>query len=173
MLYFAYGSNLLFHRLYKRTPSVKRQGIGFATHHQLRFHKIGTDGSAKCDAFYTGKTQDTIHGCLYHLNERDKTTLDHIEGVGQGYEHKHLEVFTEAGTVPAFTYVVHPNYINEDLQPFEWYKNFVLAGAKQNKFPASYAAEIGRVMAMRDHNATRAEKNRSILELTPNVEALL
>jgi hypothetical protein len=56
MLYFAYGSNMSVSRLVARTPSAQPLGRCALRGHQLRFHKVGGDGSAKCDAFHTGNS---------------------------------------------------------------------------------------------------------------------
>ena len=57
MKYFAYGSNMLEARLKhsSRAPSAIYIVVGELLVFQLHFHYIGMDGSAKCNAFETGK----------------------------------------------------------------------------------------------------------------------
>ena len=50
MLYFAYGSNLSSARMAARVPSARVVARAQLPGHALRFHKVGRDGSAKCDA---------------------------------------------------------------------------------------------------------------------------
>ena len=72
MLYFAYGSNLSSLRLQQRVPSARLVTTGRLLQHALLFHKIGRDGSAKCNAFYTGLEADTLYGALYRIEPKDK-----------------------------------------------------------------------------------------------------
>lgn len=58
MKYFAYGSNMSLLRLWQRVPSAVRIGVFTLQGHQLRFHKLGKDGSGKCDAYQTNNTLD-------------------------------------------------------------------------------------------------------------------
>ena len=64
-LYFAYGSNLHPARLAARTPSCHALGRAVLARHVLRFHKRGRDGSAKCDAWFTGDPTDRLYGVVY------------------------------------------------------------------------------------------------------------
>lgn len=162
MDYFAYGSNLLHQRLRARTPSAVVVATAWLPGHVLRFHKIGTDGSGKCDARYTGRPSDLVRGVVYRLTDEDRAVLDRIEGVGTGYEVKAIWVETASGRRSAFTYVVQEPYIDPEIEPFEWYKGFVVAGARQNGLPAAYIEAIERVTAQPDPDEKRAARNRSI-----------
>ena len=74
MHYFAYGSNMLTRRLaaVDRAPSARPIAIGTLPGRRLRFHKIGLDGSGKCDAALTGKDSDRIYGVLFELDRADQ-----------------------------------------------------------------------------------------------------
>ncbi|CAM2069667.1 Gamma-glutamylcyclotransferase [Sulfidibacter corallicola] len=163
MLYFAYGSNLLIERLQARTPSAGEAGTGILRGFRLEFHKIGTDASAKCDAFETGDETDLVYGVLYRLSDADRNVLDEIEGVGHGYEVIEVDVETTAGAVTVFTYVVDPAYMNPELPPYRWYKAFVLEGARQHGFPEAYVAAIDAVPAIADPDVERAARNAQVL----------
>ena len=174
MIYFAYGSNLLHQRLIHRTPSARVLTTGSLSHHTLRFHKKGDDGSGKCDAFFTGSPEDRIHGVVYHLDEDDKEVLDRIEGVGYGYHRKTIEILMpatrgEQRQESAFTYVVDDTYIDPSYLPFTWYKNFVLAGALQNGFPRAYIERIQSVTSRDDPDRERSEHNHNILQSAPDL----
>jgi hypothetical protein len=69
MRYFAYGSNMLLAWIGSRVPSAKRAGIGQMPGHALRFHKLGRDGSSKCNALASGSPEDGIHGVVYDRHE--------------------------------------------------------------------------------------------------------
>jgi hypothetical protein len=73
--------------------------VGALAGHRLRFHKIGQDGSGKCDADVTGNPEDRILGVVYGLSRDDKTILDRHEGLGGGYDEKVVEVNGGLGTL--------------------------------------------------------------------------
>ena len=163
MLYFAYGSNLLKRRLQERTPAVRLVGKAVLYGHALRFHKRGDDGSGKCDAFYTGRQIDRIHGVLYSLGPGERQILDDIEGVGCGYEISNVDVHTGSPT-KAFTYVAQKHYIDHAMEPFGWYRNFVLAGALEHQFPNPYVQKIREVVFKEDPNHVRRAQNDAVIE---------
>lgn len=160
--YFAYGSNLLDARLVARTPSARFITTATLAEHRLAFHKAGSDDSAKCDAFFTGNSDDITYGALYQLDPADKIVLDRIEGVGCGYELKDVTVLTDDGPLEAFTYVTQAEYRNPHQLPFDWYHRFVLLGAQQRGFPDEIVAAIKAVPSKPDPDRERAYANRTI-----------
>ena len=81
MIYFAYGSNMSLRRLRRRVPAAEVIGTAALAGHTLRFHKAGRDGSAKCDAFFTGSRRDTIHGVVFRIDAAGKRALDRVEEI--------------------------------------------------------------------------------------------
>jgi gamma-glutamylcyclotransferase (GGCT)/AIG2-like uncharacterized protein YtfP len=159
--YFAYGSNMSFRRLQQRVPQVQRVDTAVLAGYRLCFHKIGQDGSAKCDAFFTGAADDLLHGVLYHIEQEEKQVLDRIEGLGAGYEEQ--EVSLQAGSlggVSALTYVA--THIDASLQPFGWYKQHVLVGAREAGLPASYIDAIAAHPCRDDHDRRRHQRESAI-----------
>jgi hypothetical protein len=165
MKYFAYGSNMLLARLSKRVPSAKVFSTGVLTGHRLMWHKKGSDGSGKCDAFQTGKESDLLYGVLFDMAEADKPSLDLAEGSGFGYDEKTVSVFSEADKtmVEALTY--YATNIKEGYRPYHWYKSFVLKGAIENNLPDDYVEMIREVESIQDENETRRSFNGNILGL--------
>ncbi len=161
--YFAYGSNMLLPRICARVESVRPIGPATLTGHRLLFHKVGQDGSAKCDAFYTGSGNDCIYGVLYEIPCSKKPLLDRAEGLGKGYDTKQVKVILKNGIVhDAYLYIA--TLIDESLKPFSWYKELVLHGALSNNLPKSYVSErIEKVEAMDDPDKTRSMKNLRLL----------
>lgn len=153
--YFAYGSNMSIRRLRARTPSARRLGSGWLPGHRLAFHKVGRlDGSAKCDALATGDPGHRVHGVLFELAGEDKPALDHAEGLGMGYALKQVLVHHHGGpAVTAFTYVA--TLTAPGLRPFDWYKEHVLRGARENGLPADYIRHIEAVAADPDPELAR------------------
>lgn len=162
IFYFAYGSNMAIERLRPRVPSAELRGVAVLLAHELKFHKRSKrDGSAKCDVFYTGKEDDKVFGALYVVAEEDVAKLDRFEGLGQGYNRRSVTVVTIDGlTFRAQTYVATD--VDPTLQPFDWYKEHVLRGARSIGLPAEYVTRIERVVAMPDANSERRLKELAI-----------
>ena len=134
---------------------------GIAEGYALRFHKRGGDGSGKCDAFRTGEPADRLWGALYRLNERQLADLDRIEG--SGYRRATVEVFLGDRALEADLYVARPEAREAGLLPFDWYKEIVLAGARENGLSQGYLDAIEAVPSVADPDLERAARNRAVL----------
>lgn len=156
--YAAYGSNLHPLRLGERVPSSRLIGTAFVAHFSLRFHKRSADSSAKCGIETPG---EGVYVAVYEMSRADKALLDRIEGVGQGYAEQTI-------AVPGFdlcaTYVAEPNYIDESLQPYDWYLELVLLGCRYLEFPEPYIASIAAVESIPDPDHARRQQNVSLIE---------
>lgn len=156
MLYFAYGSNMSSKRLLVRTPSAQFITVGKLYQHRLTFHKISHDGSAKCDAFATEQHVDFVLGVVFDIVEDEKPELDLAEGLGNGYEIKPVNIEAESGDrFEAFTY--YATHIDHRLQPYHWYKQHVLAGAREHNLLHEYVTSITRVQSIDDPDRKRHE----------------
>lgn len=164
--YFAYGSNLHPLRLRQRVPTARVLGVAELTGHVLRFHKRGQDGSAKCDAFATGRREDRLIGVVYTMAAAEKPLLDRVEGLGRGYDQAVVEVVCAGSACEAFFYRADPAHIDPSLKPFDWYKGLVLAGSRHHRLPDDYVRAIESIEAVADLDAGRAELHRRLLELT-------
>ncbi len=154
ILYFAYGSNMSVRRITKRVPSAAVIDTARLHGHRLGFRKVGNDGSAKCDVEHTQQQGHVVIGVLFRLLSSDKKILDRIEGLGQGYEQKHVTVLTNTGnSVKAHTY--YATTINDSLSPYHWYKEHVLAGAREHRLPADYIRMIENINAIHDPDPDR------------------
>jgi hypothetical protein len=161
MLYFAYGSNLSTVRLTGRVPSAELITTGQLRQHRLLFHKIGRDGSAKCDACFTEQEGDFLYGALYQIDPKQKNHLDQAEGLGNGYQTKQVTVITGSGNIlTAFTY--YATRTAADIKPFHWYKKHVLSGAREHCFPGPYIEKIAAIVSIDDKNLHRTERELSI-----------
>lgn len=163
LLYFAYGSNLYSPRLRFRVPGCRVLGVATLPAHQLRFHKIGADGSAKCDAFRTGRPEDAVMGVVYEIAGSEKALLDRVEGLGRGYGDATVALVTDdIGVVVASTYVALPAAIDAKRRPFGWYKNFVLSGAEEHGLPSDYVeAFIRSVRETPDPDTLHEQQRRA------------
>ncbi len=162
--YFAYGSNLHPVRLVERVPSAQLIEAAIYPAHRLVFHKRSHDGSSKCTMFKSGSQSDRVYGAIYQLSPEHKTELDRFEGRGFGYIDTHISLLYNGKDVSCFTYLAQPSHLTEDLKPYHWYKELVVAGAQFLAFPASYIAAIEAVESMDDPDPVRRKQNAQLLE---------
>lgn len=167
MTYFAYGSNLLTRRLTDpaRAPSATARGIAMVSGFVMRFHKVGTDGSGKCTLIATGDDADVVHGVLYEFADSDVSGLDREEGVHLGGYTRHtVEVSPPRGDAAgAMTYIADDHFIDASRIPFVWYRDLVVAGAKEHGLPAAYVRELERTPAVPDPDRVRAARALRLL----------
>ena len=150
-------------RLRHRAPSARLVCVGALADHRLRFHKIGRDGSAKCDAEVTGNPEDRVLGVVYELSRGDKAVLDRHEGLGGGYDEKFVEVNSALGTLSCWMYCA--TMTDRGLKPFHWYKEHVLIGARVNGLPGKYIEMIEAVVSIDDPDCARSARELQIYRL--------
>jgi hypothetical protein len=154
MLYFSYGSNMSSKRLLSRVPSAKFVTTAVLPGHKLHFHKRSQDGSAKCDAFETQDNEHAVHGVVYDIAESHKARLDHIEGLGVGYEEKTVDLIASSGELlTAYTY--YAIFLDRALKPYHWYKNHVISGALEYDLPGTYIDKLRVIESIQDPNPQR------------------
>jgi len=155
MLCFAYGSNMSLQRLRARVPSARFVAVATLPEHRLMFHKRSReDGSAKCNAFYTGDTADRVVGVVYDIAETQKRDLDRVEGLGYGYDETIVAVTTREGeTLNAQMYAATD--MDDALLPYSWYRWHVLVGARENAFPRGYIGMIEQTPVQEDPDRAR------------------
>ncbi len=161
MLYFSYGSNMSSLRLESRVPSARFVTVATLHRHQLRFHKRGRDGSAKCDATATGDQDHRILGVVFDICPSEKPLLDRKEGLGNGYEEKLVQLIAPDGRqLQALTY--YATAIDPRLKPFHWYKEHVLRGAREHKLADDYIGIIVAVDSVDDPQPDRHQLELAI-----------
>ncbi len=160
--YFAYGSNMSLKRIKKRVPSAKPIGAGILRCHRLEFHKKSKDKSGKCDIVLSSAA-DVVWGRVFHINSKEKETLDCYEGLGRGYFEKYVTVELDCGsTVRAVTYYANPKKTKLGLKPYAWYKRHVLKGVKEAHLPPEYIKRIKAIYAKEDRCKERAARELKI-----------
>ncbi|GGK83292.1 hypothetical protein GCM10007941_37300 [Amphritea balenae] len=160
--YFAYGSNMSLARIRARVPGCVFKGRAVLARHQLRFHKKGRDGSAKCDAFYTGDNEHVIHGVLFSLTTGERIVLDSYEGLGKGYERKQILLQQDSLSFSAFLY--YATAIDARLQPFNWYKQHVITGAEEAGLPSAYINYLCSISSVNDPDVRRTAEQLAIYQ---------
>lgn len=164
VVYFAYRSNMSTTRLRERMPSCKPLGIATLLGYELRFHKRSKDNSGKCNAYATDDPDDSVVGVLFSFDPKERLKLDKAEGVGNGYDHANVTVVNDKGRRrKVLTYVATADYIDDALQPFDWYMDFVLAGAEEHALPDEF---IRSVAPIPDPNKGRDKRERATLKAT-------
>ena len=168
MKYFAYGSNMLTRRLTHPScaPSAFACGIAGVPGFVVRFHKIGADGSGKCTLFAAGEAVAMAYDVLYELADSDGAKLDRVEGVHTGaYIRCSIQLRGLDGrTTRAVTYIACDQYLDLACVPFNWYRDFVVAGATEHGLPAPYIDELARIPAIRDPDSARSAQARRLLD---------
>lgn len=160
--YFAYGSNMSSARLGARLSTSRSVGIGALPAHRLEFHLLSrSDGSAKCDAFHTGRAEDVVHGVLFSFAAHELPVLDRYESRGVAYERVAVDILRpDGGHVQAYTYralLAEPGSL-----PFDWYKEHVVRGALEHGLPSSYVAALEAVPAETDPDPERRARELAI-----------
>ncbi len=159
LYYLAYGSNLHPLRLQARVDSAQLLGTVQLPGYKLHFHKVGADGSGKCNIL--ASERHSVHAALYSMHTRHKTILDDFEGAG--YESVAMQVDFVGARYPAFIYLAEDDYIDDSATPFDWYKQLVLYGAHHHRLPADYVAAIGEVDSVPDPDAKRDSHHADLI----------
>jgi hypothetical protein len=152
---FSYGSNMLHRRIAQRVPSARPLQRALLHGHELRWHKVGQDGSGKCDIVASPRPGSVVHGVLYAFARDEKHLLDRAEGLGRGYDEAQLSVKSGSTTVRAWAYVATAT--DASRLPFSWYRALVIAGAQEHGLPADYVDALRATRATEDANVRRAE----------------
>lgn len=157
--YFAYGSNMLKRRLVARCPSAQVINCGYVLGFSFTFKKRGEDGSGKAGLTYAPNSSTPVHGVLYRIPLSELNLLDEAEWEGNGYDR--IDGISTASSVnnkiiKSSTYLATD--LHNDLQPFDWYKALVVAGAKENKLPMYWINMLRSIDALNDPVPSRANR---------------
>ncbi len=163
MLYFAYGSNLSFQRIFHRTPSARFIEVAKLFNHELVFHKASIDGSGKCDVIETSNEDSYAIGVVYEISSQDKPKLDYYEELGVGYKEKSITVTSNKGN-PLSVFLYYAIQIDTSRQPYHWYKEHVLRGAKEHQFDIDYIKQIEAIRSIDDPDSERQKRELAIYE---------
>lgn len=162
--YLAYGSNLHPLRLARRLPSARLVGTVRLPGYRLAFHKRGMDGSAKCDLELTDESGSLAYGAVYSVAAPDIERLDKLEDLGTGYFKERVTLRVNGVALSAFVYFASQTHIAPDLLPFDWYRGFVLAGARGHGFPKEYVEQIAAVPHQADPDEARRREMLDLLD---------
>jgi len=156
--YAAYGSNLHPLRLELRIPSARLLGTDYHAGYSLRFHKLSRDASGKCGIF---ESSSGVHFAVFEMSADDQAALDRIEGVGAGYERVTISLPTFGD---CFTYLPSPSHVDQNLKPYDWYREMVLLGCAAHVFPADYCDDIRAIDSIADPDKDRRRLNEAVID---------
>ncbi|MDX6560182.1 MAG: hypothetical protein QOF72_3231 [Blastocatellia bacterium] len=163
--YFAYGSNMLTKLLRDRAPSARFSAVTRLSKHVLRFHKISEDKagsrSGKCNAYFTGNEEDVVIGVVFDIDRNEKPSLAAAE---VGYAEEPLKLTSRGKDSSGFMFTVADGSLLDDtLQPYDWYKALVLAGAREHNLPTEYVSALENIATVQDPDTARAKRNPRFL----------
>lgn len=158
--YFAYGSNLHPLRLQQRIASAQLVGTATISGYELNFAKRGQDDSGKGHIKPVTHRSD-VHGAVYQMAAEHKADLDHFEG--QGYETTSFEVDINRQTYACYAYIGVSSHLDENLQPYHWYKSLIVLGAEFHGFPADYIRHIQHTSSIADPDPHRNRKHEQLI----------
>lgn len=161
MNYFAYGSNLSSRRIKYRIQKAEFVCSAVLPNYELSFSKTSIDGSGKCTVH--SSENKSVHGVVYSIDPESESTLDYYEELGFGYSKHEMNLQNGDGEISAFFYIAQERYVDRNLNPYHWYKKFVISGAKEHSLPSNYIEWLSSFASKDDGNSERVEKNHRIL----------
>lgn len=159
---------MLVERLQERCMSARALGPSWVDGYELAFHKRSKDGSGKATLVKANDTSSRVYGVIFSINAGDKGDLDRAEGSGYACDNNFVVVTGTASPVNVITYFALPNSSDTSLEPYDWYRDLVIAGAQQNALPGDYIKRLMAVAASPDPNPDRPER-LSALQLLRSV----
>src|SRR5262249_4026612 len=133
------GPNMHLPRLQKRAKSAVFVAVLGICGFVMKFNKVDDDGSAKCNLVQTGKEEDTTKGVIFEMTVEEVGKLDEA---GTGYDLIQFSVNGPKGPVRLVTHIATGANTAEGIQPFTWYKNYVLEGARMHNLPQAYIDSV-------------------------------
>ncbi|MCH8992617.1 MAG: gamma-glutamylcyclotransferase [Acidobacteria bacterium] len=98
----------------------------------------------------------------------ERARLDTAEGLGRGYRDPQVRIETAHGMLTAFAYVATPDAVDATLVPFDWYRDLVVAGARESGLPDPYVTALASVTAICDPDSVRANRHRRLRDIPPD-----
>lgn len=134
--YFAYGSNMSTDRLRARIPEAAPVGRARWPGMRLVFNKVAEDGSGKANLI---EDPDALAwGVVFRITVSDWTRLDAFE---PGYARVPCNVTVDSGeTLDAQVYLGVGS--TRDTPPHDWYREHLVRGAIEHRFPAEIVRGI-------------------------------
>ena len=155
---FAYGSNLCWERL--RHPRRVPTSVPIA---KARLDGWSVEISKYSQADHSGKANMAptegayVWGVIYEFDADQKSRLDAEEG---GYTPAPMDIVDWRGATHCGVLVYLANKTRTNLRAFDWYKAYILGGARQHDLPTEYLTLLEQLPDRPDDNAERQHQNR-------------
>ena len=139
MKIFCYGSNMNTERITERCSSSRFISRAKISGYKLVFNKRSKDNSGKANLVHTGDNS-LVWGVIFDISEEQKPILDKAEGLGKGYDEHKLRVINDCGEeIECVCYIATDSkYLDDNLEPHDWYRDFCLLGAKEHNLPEEW-----------------------------------
>jgi AIG2-like family len=157
----AYGSNMLMARMIARAPCACLLGPAILERFSMRWNKRSKDGPGKCSIEETGHGEDVVWGVLYALVREHKKKLDDFEGLGRGYGERVVTVIAHGRPLRVSAY--YATSVDLNVRPYDWYRDLVVAGAREHGLPPEYIKMLETVPVIEDLDERRAVREREVL----------
>lgn len=146
MKIFCYGSNMNTERITERCSSSRFISRAKVNGYKLVFNKKSKDKSGKANLIYTGD-KSLVWGVIFDISEDQKPLLDKAEGLGRGYDEYKLIVINDLEQeIECVCYIAtDEKYLDNNLKPYDWYKEYCLIGAKQHNLPEEWILVLERL----------------------------
>lgn len=142
---------MLTERLKERCPTARPMCVASTEGFTLEFNKKSVDGSGKATLVAANALRGKVYGVLFEMNDVDLPALDRAESSGRGYCRNNNFVVRSGGQEQAVvTYMAAPDAIEQNLRPYDWYLDLVLAGARQHRLPSVYIEELVTTLSVSD-----------------------
>jgi len=157
---FAYGSNMYLNKLKACAPNARKVATACLKGYQLSFNKQSTDGSGKGNVIQTNNPDDLVWGVVFEISEEEANALDKEE---KGYLNVPLVVTTVDNNEQVTCYIADEIHINNELIPYDWYKEMIVRGAAENDLPIEYQTYLQNITAAVDIDEKRTARKMKIL----------
>jgi gamma-glutamylcyclotransferase len=162
--YLAYGSNMLSAWLQSRVPCAANPRVVALPGRTVLYRKLShKDGSSKCDLALAPDSGIMAYGVVFDIDSSDQRALDAAEGRGYGYHRVTLEAVYEGQVLRPFVYLADESALVHGLPPHDWYRDLVVAGAREHGLPTQYVASLADVPVTVDPSSARAAEARSLI----------
>lgn len=152
MLYFAYGSNLVWTLMKERCPSAQFVCKAKLKEHRLAFTRY-SEGRHCGVADVVLEKRGTVWGVVYQISEHDVGKLDKCEGFSperpremNSYVREERHVYADDNSEqPLLVSVYIANKQENPPQPSDEYKMMIVNGAKFWHIPEDYIRELEKI----------------------------
>ena len=86
------------------------------------------------------------------------------EGLGRGYGERSVTVIWNGKRLRVLTY--YATSIDLHAKPYDWYRDLVIAGAREHTLLHSYVEKLQSIEVISDPDTARAERARRVLKST-------